>query len=276
MANTTRNRKIGVFDSGLGGLAILKGILKDLPEYDFIYLGDNARVPYGGRSPDTIYKYTKEAVKYLFQNDCQLVIFACNTTSTVALRKIQKEWLPENYPKRNILGVLVPAIEAVVESGAKKVGLIGTYTTARSDYFPTELSKRYPDKDIKVIKKACPLLVPIIEEGELEWDGLESILRKYLEPLLAENIDTLVLGCTHYELIADKIRALVGNKVNVIAEGEVVGKKFKEYLGRHPEVERHLSKNGRRDFTVTDYSERYQNMAKLFFGEDIKLREVSI
>lgn len=258
--------KIGVFDSGLGGLTILRGILDELPEYDYIYLGDNARVPYGGKSSELIYKFTTEAVDYLFKNDCKLIVVACNTVSATALRKLQQDWLPKKYPDRRVLGVLVPAIEAVAESGAKRLGLIGTYATVHSDYFTTELEKRYPDKKIKVIKQACPLLVPIIEEGETAPKILNPVLEKYLDPLTGEKIDTLLLGCTHYEILKDQIKKVVGPSVNVISEGEIIGLKLREYLKKHLEIEKNLDKNSNLKVLVTDLSQRYKKMARMFIG----------
>ncbi len=257
---------IGVFDSGLGGLTIFRELITKLPQYNYMYLGDNARVPYGGKSEKLIYQYTLEAVEFLFQKNCLLVILGCNTATVIALRKIQQEYLPHHYPDRRVLGVIRPTVESVVESGLKKVGVIGTHATVISKSFVKELQKF--DDSIRVIQQACPLLVPIIEEGETDWEGLDLILKKYLKPLQETHIDGLILGCTHYGLIDDKIRKLVGSKVAIISEGKVTAEKLKDYLGRHPEIKRKLSKKGRRTYYVTDFNKRYKDMMKLFLGKE--------
>ncbi|MBI2641102.1 glutamate racemase [Candidatus Roizmanbacteria bacterium] len=257
--------KIGVFDSGLGGLAILKEILKVLPEYDYVYFGDNARVPYGGRSAELVFDYTKKAVEFLLKNDCILVILACNTATATALRRIQKDYLPQHYPQRRVLGVIRPTIEEVIKSHARRVGIIGTYATVLSGSFIKELIKI--DSSLKIYQAACPLLVPVIEEGEYEWEGLELLLQKYLDPLKKQNIDSLILGCTHYGLIETQIKRFLGDAIKVFSEGSITAKKLKDYLQRHPEIEKLLSKKGERTYFVTDLNDRYSNMAELFMGE---------
>jgi len=262
---------IGVFDSGLGGLTIFKGILRELPDYDYIYLGDNARVPYGSRSSDIIYEYTRQMVDYLFQQGCQLVILACNTASSVALHRLQREYLPDNYPQRRILGVLRPAVEAAAEmSFNNRVGIIGTEATVNSRAFPQEFAKLRPD--YKIFQQACPLLVPIIEAGELEWDGLDSILDKYLSPLKKKNIGALILGCTHYSLIKNKIQQHIGKSVRLIAEDEIVPLKLKDYLWRHSEIEKKISRNKKRVFLSTASSQRFSDLTEMFLGEPVKFK----
>lgn len=257
--------KIGVFDSGLGGLAILREFLKALPQFDYIYFGDNANVPYGSKSPEAIYNLTQKAIDFLFEKDCSIVILACNTATAIALRKLQQEYLPKKYPDRRILGVIRPTVETVVEGKFKRVGVMGTYATIISKKFIRELRKF--DKTIQVYQQACPLLVPIIEEGEIHWDGLDSILKKYLTPLKKEKIDSLILGCTHYGLIDRKIETMVGKKIKIISEGKVTAEKLKNYLQRHPEVKKRLSQGVTRECYFTDCSIRYKKLAKLFLGK---------
>jgi len=298
--------KIGVFDSGLGGLAILREIFRALPEHDYVYLGDNARVPYGGRSPEIIYQFTEKAVDFLFKKqDCALVIIACSTATAVALRRIQREYLPKLQARpvgkfsgracKRVLGVIRPTVEAVVESNCfrniqhptspiksgiltstegrrktrgaskSKIGVIATRATVKSRVFVKELKKLAPK--IKVYQKACPLLVPIIEEGETKWKGLDLILEKYLSVLKHKNIDSLILGCTHYGLIAGKIKKIMGENVTVISQGKVVAEKLKDYLKKHLEIEKQLSKKGKRAYFVTDLSKRYEKLAKMFLGK---------
>lgn len=260
--------KIGVFDSGLGGLSILREIIKALPEYDYAYLGDNARVPYGGRSEEIIYQYSKGAIDFLFNKDCKLIILACNTASSTALRRIQQEYLTEIRPDRRVLGVIRPAVEKVGELQIKRIGVIGTYATINSKAFIREIKKLTPDT--LIYQQSCPLLVPIIEEGEIDWVGLKLILKKYLNPLKKKKIDCLILGCTHYGLITDKIQSVVGKKVKIISEGIETAVKLKEYLRKHTEIDNVLTKNRRREFYVTDLNSRYQKMAQLFLGKNFK------
>lgn len=268
--------KIGIFDSGLGGLVILRQIIKILPAYDYVYLGDNARVPYGGRSEKLIYQFTKEAVDFLMEKNCLLVLIACNTATASALRQLQQNYLPEQisqeiwpglpkkYPARKILGVIRPAVEAAIEEGGKRVGVIGTSTTVHTRAFVKELKKL--SAKISVYQQAAPLLVPIIEEGELNWPGTALILKKYLQPLLKRKIDTLILGCTHYGLIKNKIQKIVGKGINIISEGEVTAAKLKDYLKRHSEIERKLSRGGERFYYVTDLNKRYEKLARFFLS----------
>ena len=266
---------IGFFDSGLGGLTIFKAVTNELPDYSYIYLGDNARVPYGGRSEDVIYEYTRQAVDYLFNQGCQLVILACNTATSVALARLQKEYLPQNYPKRRILGVIRPAVEAAMEmSFNNRIGIIGTEATIHSQAFVKEFAKFH--KNYKIYQQACPLLVPIIEAGELAWEGLDSILEKYFAPLRKKAIGALILGCTHYSLIKDKIQHHIGKAVRLISEDEVVPIKLKDYLWRHPELEKHLDRKHKRAFLSTASSQRFSELANMFLGENQSFQIVKI
>lgn len=266
---------IGVFDSGFGGLTILKGILKKMPEYNFMYLGDNARVPYGTRSHEVIFEFSREAVDFLFSQGCQLIIFACNTASAQTLRQLQREYLPKRWPGRNVLGVIRPTVEvAAGVTQNKKIGVLATESTVASKSFAQELKKQ--DKQIKVWQEAAPLLVPLVEAGETSWAGTELLLRKYLKPLLAQKIDTLILGCTHYPLLKTKIRKMVGSKVKVVSQDEIIGAKLQEYLARHREYERKLTKRKKRIFLTTDYSLRFERLAQKFFGQKIKIKKISL
>lgn len=261
---------IGIFDSGLGGLLITKSLIKKIPQYNYIYLGDTKRVPYGNRSPDTIYEFLKEAVEYLFKNDCKLVIVACNTASAQALRRIQQEFLPYHYPDRRVLGVIIPTCE-VAATGSKKIGVIATQATVESGAFVVELKKI--DKNIRITQYATPLLVPIIENDAIKF--ATPILKEYLKPF-KNKIDTLILGCTHYPILKKEIQKIVGNKVKVIAQNDLIGTKLKDYLARHPEIEKILSKKSKNKFFVTDTTSTMQKNVKKWFGKDAKLENVSL
>lgn len=255
---------IGVFDSGLGGLAILKKFYEELPEYDYIYLADNEHVPFGGKSPELIYRYTAAAVDFLFKQDCVLVILACNAATTNALRRIQQEFLPQKYPDRRVIGIVKPVVEVAAASKAKKVGIIGTYATVVTDSFPKELHKL--NSKLQIHQQACPLLVPIIEEGEIAWSGLDSILTKYLSPLASRGVEEIILACTHYELIADKIQQMAGKNIRVIPQGKITAMKLADYLRRHKEIEKNLAKNRQRTYYVTDANPRFKHMTQFFLN----------
>ena len=264
-----KGKAIGVFDSGFGGLDILKGITKGLPRYDYVYLGDSARTPYGSRSPQLVYEFAKEAVDFLFSKGCGLVIFACNTASSGALRKIQREYLPRRYAGKKVLGVLIPAAEeAAAITKNKKVAVMATAGTVASGAFPREFKKL--DRKIKVFQKACPLLVPLVESGEYNSKAAESILRGYMKPLLSKKPDTIILGCTHYGILENKIRKIAGRNIRVISEKKVVPKKLKNYLKKHPEIEKKLGLGGRREFYATDLSRGFEVLGSRFFGRKIR------
>lgn len=263
---------IGVFDSGFGGIDILRGIVKTLPAYDYLYLGDTARAPYGARSQEELYEFAKQAVDFLFANNCLLIIFACNTASAEALRKIQREYLLKHYPDKKVLGVLIPAAEsAAAKTKNKKVGVIATKSTVRSAAFIRELTKL--DDKINVSQNACPLLVPIVEAGEQNSKAAKIILETYIAPLKKKGIDTLILGCTHYGILENIIKKIVGKNIAIISEAKVVPKKLKHYLERHPEIEKKLGRNGIVKFYTTDLTDLFTLLGSKFFGKEIKAKK---
>ncbi len=260
--------KIGVFDSGVGGLILLKGIIKKLPQYDYVYLGDTKRVPYGGRSKETIYRFTKQAVEYLFKNDCKLVILACNTVSAVALRKLQQSWLPYNYPDRRILGVIVPTLEQIAQTkGLDNVGLIATKATVNSKAYTRQLKKLNPKKI--VVQKITPKLVPLLEQGQLVEAKEE--LKKYVDSLTKRKIEALVLGCTHYILLKTVARSFLPKSVRVISQDELVPKSLAFYLRRHKEMESELDKHGRVKILFTRKTKVIEELVKKWFGQDARI-----
>lgn len=255
---------IGVFDSGLGGLTILKSLLKETPQYSYAYLGDNARVPYGNRSPEIIYQFTKEAVDFLIKKNCQLIIIACNTSTATSLRKIQQEYLPKYYPNVKVLGVIKPAVEKIEESKYKKIGIIGTKATIKSGAFVREIKKTLSDS--KVYQQASPLLVPHIEDSSRNKKILELILKKYLNPLIKKNIDCLLLACTHYEIVENDIKKIVGPEIKVLSEGKFVAEKLKKYLINHPDLEAKLSKEKKVEYHFTDPNADNKKLMDLFLN----------
>lgn len=260
--------KIGVFDSGLGGLIVTHGILQTLPEYDYLYLGDTARVPYGNRSPETVYRFTCEAVDYLFAQDCRLIVLACNTASAEALRRIQQEYLPARYPGRQVLGVLIPAAEAAITASVTgRIGVLATAGTVQSGTFVSEITKLRPETEVS--QQAAPLLVPLIE-----YDGLKfapPILAEYLAPLRAADIDCVILGCTHYPVLQTQVEHYFGPGVSVIAQNQVVPGKLRSYLTRHPEIERDLTHGYGRAYQVTDLTVGAQTLAGRLFSGTVSL-----
>ncbi len=249
---------IALFDSGYGGLTVLKPVLKELPQYDYIYLGDNARAPYGVHSTEKITEFSEQAVKYLFEKGAKLIIFACNTASAAALAGLQKKYCKDG---KKILGVLIPVAEEAARISTKsKVGVIGTKATVYSKAYQTEIQKI--DPEIKVIQKACPLLVPLIEEGWHNKPEAISILKKYLRPLKTNNIDTLILGCTHYPFMIKHIKRFMGKRVKTLHSGEITAKSLKNYLARHPEIESKLSKNKSRTYLTTDSPTEFMRFAE--------------
>jgi glutamate racemase len=268
---------IGFFDSGFGGLTVLRRVVEALPQYSYLYLGDNARAPYGSRSQRVVYDFTRQAVAYLFQRGCPLVIIACNTSSAKALRRIQQEYLPVTCPDRRVLGVVRPLAEDVAERGTfHRVGLLATEGVVASEAYLREIRKL--DHSIRVFQKACPLLVPIIEAGEQDWEGAEMIVRRYLEELMAEagSIDALLLACTHYPILYGTIRRNVPAHVEVLEQGSIVAEKLKDYLRRHPEMEQRLNRSATRTFLTTDLTDRFDRLARTFFGEPIRSQLVSL
>ncbi|MBI4653128.1 glutamate racemase [Candidatus Kuenenbacteria bacterium] len=270
-----KQKFIGVFDSGFGGINTLRKIVKELPVYSYFYLGDTARAPYGTHSKEIVYEFAKQAVDFMFVNNCEFIIFACNTASSDALRKIQQEYLPKRYPNKRVLGVVIPAVEeAIVKSRNKKIGIIATEGTVQSGVFIKELVKIEPK--IKVFQNPCPLLVPIVEEGEQNSKATKIILENYLKPLKNKGIDTLILGCTHYGILENQIRKIIVSNITIISEAKVVPKKLKDYLKKHPEIERKLEKNGVVHFYSTDLTNKFTSLGSKFFGKKIKVQKVSL
>jgi glutamate racemase len=274
---TPIKKPIGVFDSGYGGLTVLKEIVKELPQYDYIYLGDNARAPYGTRAFETVYEYTLECVKHLFSMGCELVILACNTASAKALRTIQQKDLPIIAPNKRVLGVIRPTTELVGNySKTGHVGVLGTSGTITSNSYPIEIEKFSPN--IKVHQEACPMWVPLVENNEYNSDGADFFIKKNLDNLLSKNnqIDTIILGCTHYPLLLKKIKQYVPENVTILLQGEIVAKSLKEYLSRHPEMEQVCSKNQKIEFYTTDYPENFDASASIFWGNTIKSKHIAL
>jgi len=268
---------IGFFDSGFGGLTVLKHVVKALPKYDYLYLGDNARVPYGSRSDAVVFEFTRQAVNHLFRQGCELIIIACNTASAKALRKIQQEYLPATYPDRRVLGVVIPSAEEVVErTTVHKIGVLGTEGVVASGSFVVEIKKL--NADIRVFQQACPLLVPIIESGDQDWEGTDMIIRRYLSELFAKdnNIDTILLACTHYPILYRNFVRLAPPGTTVLEQGPIIAKKLADYLFRHPEMEARLGKSGGRTFLTTDTWEKFDRLANIFFGEPVHSQLVPV
>ena len=271
--------RIGIFDSGLGGLIIAKAIRKALPQYDYVYLGDTKRVPYGNRSHEAVYEFTKEAMNYLFKKEnCAIIIIACNTSSARALRRIQQEYLMDynatrrlmGESPRKILGVLIPAAEEAAKY--EKVGILGTAGTINSNTFPDEIKKI--SKNTKVFQNSAPMLVPLIEEGEKAL--AIQFIKKYLKPFLNKKLDALVLGCTHYPFYKNEIKKIIGKKVKVISQDEIIPKKLKEYLSRHHEVEKRLAKKGKTRILVTDITPNIKKLSQKWFGKNSKVEVVKL
>ncbi|MEO6838109.1 MAG: glutamate racemase [Ginsengibacter sp.] len=268
---------IGVFDSGYGGLTVLKEIKNLLPEYDFIYLGDNARTPYGTRSFETVYEYTLESVKWLFKQGCSLIILACNTASAKALRTIQQRYLPEFEVGKRVLGVIRPTAEIIGNySSTKHIGILGTKGTIQSESYPIEIEKFFPE--IKISQHACPMWVPLVENSEHDSPGADYFIKKDINILLekSSDIDTVLLACTHYPLLLHKIKKFLPENTKIISQGPIVAKSLGDYLIRHPEIETRCSKNGNLDFFTTDSTKDFDRHSEVFFGEKVNSRRVDI
>ncbi len=266
---------IGVFDSGYGGLTILNKFRELLPQYDYIYLGDNARTPYGTRSFEVVYEFTLQAVRKLFEFGCPLVILACNTASAKALRSIQQNDLPHIDPHRRVLGVIRPTVECIGGlTRSRHIGLLATAGTVKSESYPLEIHKLYPD--IKVTAVACPLWVPLVENNEYDSPGADYFVKKYLNQLLGQDpeIDTIILGCTHYPLLIDKIRQFTPSHIHLIAQGEYVAHSLKDYLMRHPEIKSRCTANGTCEFLTTESIEKFQESAATFLHEKVRVRSI--
>jgi glutamate racemase len=263
--------KIGIFDSGLGGLIIARAIRKLMPEYDYVYLGDTKRVPYGNRSHETVFEFTKQGVDYLFRKeDCAIVIIACNTSSARSLRKIQQEYLPNNFPDRNVLGVLIPTAEESTKYS--RVGIIGTNGTIASNTFVDEIKKL--NKKTKVFQNSAPMLVPLAEEGEKFL--AEIFIFKYLKMFENKKLDAIVLGCTHYPFFKKEFKKLSEKNVVIISQDEIIPKKLKEYFKRHGDVEQKISKNMKVKILLTDITKNIEKLSKKWFGNKVKLELIKL
>lgn len=273
----TQFRPIGVFDSGYGGLTILKDFIHAMPEYDFIYLGDNARAPYGSRSFEVVYEYTLQAVTKLFEMGCPLVILACNTASAKALRNIQMNDLPHIDPNRRVLGVIRPAVEAIGDFTRNgHVGILGTTGTVLSNSYPIELEKWSNGKVVQTTQEACPIWVPLVENNEINSPGTEYFVAKNINNLLAADpqIDSIILGCTHYPLLLPVIRKFVPESIQLLEQGKVVSRKLVEYLSRHPEMDDRCSKSGLIKYYTTENVEIFEKNAATFIGQTVESEKV--
>ncbi len=290
---------IGIFDSGFGGLTVFRSIRARLPQYDYIYLGDNARTPYGNRSFDAIFRFSRECVDMLFERRCKLVIIACNTASAKALRTLQQKVLPLEHPDRRVLGIIRPSAEALASlSDTRTVALWATEGTVKSMSYPMELEKAAPQ--LTVIQQACPMLVPLVENGELNGSALDYFIEKYWRETLqtaasqstsaqalpripptgvsqsACGIDALLLACTHYPLIQTSIRRILPPEIKVLTQGEIVAPSLENYLLRHPEIEQALSRTGSQRFLTTDQTEGFDHLAETFLGHAVLSEKVGI
>jgi len=268
---------IGVFDSGYGGLTVLKEIVAKLPQYDYIYLGDNARAPYGNRSFTTVYHYTLQCVKWFFDQGCPLVILACNTASAKALRTIQQHDLQMIAPDKRVLGVIRPTTEVIGQyTKSNKVGILATNGTVQSNSYVIEIEKFFPD--VEVVQEACPMWVPLVENNEYDTHGADFFIKKNIHRLLKREprIDTILLACTHYPVLLKKIIEYTPMDITILAQGVIVAVSLADYLHRHPEIEARLSKNGKMVFYTTDSTEDFDNHAPTFFGKPVQSKHVEL
>ena len=268
---------IGVFDSGYGGLTILHGIRQLLPQYDYMYLGDNARAPYGSRSFEVVYEFTRQAVRYLFQQGCQLVILACNTASAKALRTIQQVDIPLLDPNRRVLGIIRPTVECIGDATkSRHVGVLATEGTIKSHSYPLEIRKLFPD--IEVTGEACPMWVPLVETNEYASDGADYFVKRQVERLLERDpeIDAIILGCTHYPILLEKIRKYTPKGVKLITQGTAVASSLKRYLENHPNMEALCTEGGTTLFCTTEADGKFGDQASLFLNQQIDVKTVTL
>ena len=268
---------IGIFDSGYGGLTILKEIRRRLPQYDYLYLGDNARAPYGSRSFELVYDFTLQAVNALFERGCQLVILACNTASAKALRSIQQNDLPKIDPSKRVLGVIRPTVEALPGvSASKHIGLLATPGTVASHSYALEMETM--DPEMTITEHACPMWVPLVENNEANSPGADYFVKKYIDEILAKDtlIDTLVLGCTHYPLLIEKISEYVGSNMKVISQGALVAESLADYLSRHHEIETKCGKEGGLKFLTTENQEKFDEIASFFIDSEVHSQRITL
>ena len=266
---------IGIFDSGYGGLTILHGIRQLLPQYDFLYLGDNARAPYGPRSFDVVYEFTRQAVVRLFEMGCHLVILGCNTASAKALRSIQQNDLPQLDPTRRVLGIIRPTAEVIGQlTTSRHVGVLATEGTIKSESYTLEIQKLHPD--IVVSGVACPFWVPLVEYNEADSPGADYFVKKRIDQLmlLDPEIDAIILGCTHYPLLMPKIVKYVNPGIRIVPQGEYVAESLKDYFLRHPEMEEKCTKNGRVQYLTTENPDKFKESAQLFLHEDVEVKNI--
>ncbi len=268
---------IGIFDSGYGGLTILHGIRQLLPQYDYIYLGDNARAPYGSRSFEVVYQFTRQAVLKLFERGCHLVILGCNTASAKALRSIQERILPEIAPERRVLGIIRPTVEALGNiTKTRHVGVLATEGTIKSESYSLEVAKFYPD--IKVSGVACPLWAAIVEANEADSPGADYFVKRRIDQLMLKDslIDTIILGCTHYPLLMNSIVRNVPDGVRIVPQGQYVADSLKDYLQRHTEIDSRCTKRGKCQYLTTESEERFRESARIFLHEDVDVTHVNL
>jgi len=272
-----QNKPISVFDSGYGGLTILSELHKKMPQYDFLYLGDNARAPYGSRSFDVVYEFTLEAVKYLFSQGCELIVLACNTASAKALRTIQQKDLPVLFPGKRVLGVIRPSTEIIGElTRTNHVGILATEGTVKSESYVIEVHNFSPDT--VVVQHACPIWVPLIENNKHTTETGRSIIREDIEILLDKDpeIDVIILGCTHYPILKEYIQSIVPPHISIVAQGSIIAEKLEDYMLRHPEIEAQCSKTGKLEFLTTENPANFDEHASLFMDMEIHSRQVRL
>lgn len=275
MANS--NSPIGVFDSGFGGLTVFRSIIQQLPHYDYIYLGDNARSPYGDHSFETVYQYTWESVEWLLKQGCKLVILACNTASAKALRSIQQGSLLKKYPDRRVLGVIRPTAEVIGHyTKTNNIGVLGTKGTIASGSYPLEIARFFPK--LNVYQQACPLFVPMIENGEHLGDGIDYFIKQYLSKLMEQNqtIDSILLACTHYPLLIPKLQKYLDGNIKLVSQGDIVADSLTDYLQRHTEIQTGLSQNGKRQFYTSGSTLTFNQQGSVFLGEKICASHTSL
>lgn len=273
----TSNKPIGVFDSGYGGLTILKELVNKLPQYDYLYLGDNARAPYGTRSFDAVYHYTLQCVQWFFNQGCPLVILACNTASAKALRTIQQKNLAEIDPAKRVLGVIRPTAEIIGNlTKSNTIGILATNGTVQSESYQIEIKKLFPE--VSVFQQACPLWVSLVENNECDTEGADYFIKKDIAALLnqSKEIDTVLLACTHYPLLLKKIRQFIPKEINIISQGEIIAESLMNYLHRHPEIEEKCAKNAKIDLYTTDSADDFDKHTLAFFGKNLKSAHIDI
>ncbi|GHV07851.1 glutamate racemase [Bacteroidia bacterium] len=268
---------IGIFDSGYGGLTILDEIRRYLPEYDYVYLGDNARTPYGNRSFEVVYEFTLQAVKWLLKQNCPLVILACNTASAKALRSIQQKDLPNIDPDRRVLGIIRPTVEKIASlTKSKHVGILGTKGTIASKSYSLEMEKLFPN--ITIVGEACPMWVPLVENNEFDKPGADYFVKQNIDHILEKDplIDTLILACTHYPMLKRKIRSFLPEKILCVSQGNLVAKSLGNYLDRHPAMDLQCSRNGSCRFFTTESEEKFEEMASVFLKRKVEVKRISL